>query len=147
MRLALLLHLLAVVFWIGGMAFAQTALGPALAETLEPPQRLKLLDAILRRFLGGVTLAVLVILASGAYMMLAPGAAGSRPAVHAMLGIGLLMVVIFAFIRMRSYPALRAAVSKAQWPVAGAAATTIRRLVATNLVLGIVVIAVALLAP
>lgn len=146
MRLALLLHVLAVVFWIGGMAFAHVALRPALAETLEPPQRLKLLEAILRRFLAGVTLAILVIIASGAYMMLGPDAVLRSPAVHFMLGVGVVMVLLFAFLRLRSFPALRAAVRTAEWPAGGAAATTIRRLVATNLALGILVIAVVLVA-
>ena len=34
------LHVLAVVLWVGGMAFAHFFLRPALA-TLEPPQRLR----------------------------------------------------------------------------------------------------------
>ena len=39
-RLLLLLHILAVVVWIGGMFFAHYCLRPAAAEKLSPEQRL-----------------------------------------------------------------------------------------------------------
>ena len=147
LRVALLVHVLSVVFWVGGMAFVRFALAPALTATLQPPQRLPLLAAILRRFLAGVTLAVVLIVLSGAAMFAAPGAPSARMAVHVMTGIGLLMVVLFAVIRIRFYPRLQRAVGASEWPAAGAAAGTIRRLVDINLVLGIVTIAVALLLP
>lgn len=143
-RLAVLVHLLAVAFWVGGMAFAHFALRPALAETLDPPQRLTVLMAILQRFLAGVALAILLILASGGYLMGNPGAA-TRPAVHAMIAIGVVMVLVFVYIRLKSYAQLRDAVAAKAWPAAGAAAATIRRLVALNLALGTVVIAVVAL--
>jgi len=144
-RLALILHVLAVVIWVGGMAFAHFALRPALAQTLEPPQRLKLLAVILQRFLSAVTLAVVLIILSGGYLMARMGGFAAGPAVHAMLVIGAVMIVIFGYIRLRSYPALHAAVEAGRWPDAGASAGTIRHLVAVNLVLGIVVIIVAVL--
>lgn len=142
-RFAVVLHVLSVVVWVGGMAFAHLALRPALAETLEPPQRLKLLSAILQRFMAIVTLAVALIIITGGYLMASVGGFGASPAVHAMLGIGALMVVIFAYLRVKTYPRMRAAVAASQWPEAGAAAGTIRHLIAVNLVLGAVVIIVA----
>ncbi len=144
MRIALVLHVLAVVYWVGGMAFVHLALRPALAEALEPPQRLTLLTGILRRFLGGVVVAVLVIFASGAAMLaMAPGGYGGT--VHTMIGLGVIMALVFAFVRWRSYPRLRAAVAARDWPAGGAATGTIRKLVAFNLAVGIAIIAVALL--
>ncbi len=50
----LLLHLLAVVAWVGGMFFAHFCLRPAAVEVLEPPARLPLMLAALRRFLGAM---------------------------------------------------------------------------------------------
>ena len=50
MSLFKLLHLLAVLLWVGGMFFAHFILRPAAVEALEAPQRLKLMDAVLRRF-------------------------------------------------------------------------------------------------
>ena len=58
------LHVLAVVLWVGGMAFAHFFLRPALA-TLEPPQRLRLMHAVLGRFFAAVLWAVGLLLASG----------------------------------------------------------------------------------
>src|SRR5512140_1422607 len=121
------------------MAFAHLALRPALAETLEPPQRLKLLSAILQRFLAVVTLAVALIIVTGGYLMAAVGGFAASPAIHVMLGIGTIMVVIFAYLRLRPYPRMRAAVAASQWSDAGAAAGTIRHLIAVNLALGAVV--------
>lgn len=127
------------------MAFTHFALRPALAETLEPPQRLKLLAAILQRFLAAVTLAVVLIVLTGGYLMAQMGGVGAPAAVHAMATIGLVMIVIFAVIRARTYPVMRAAVGAGRWPEAGAAANTIRRLVEVNLALGAVVIVIAAL--
>ncbi|MEO5700489.1 MAG: CopD family protein [Casimicrobiaceae bacterium] len=145
MRAALLLHVLAVVFWVGGMAFAHFALRPALADVLQPPQRLSLLDSTLRRFFAGVILAILVIFATGgAMLVMAPGGAYGG-AVHAMIALAVVMTAVFAYVRWRSYPRLRSAVAAGDWPAGGAAATTIRRLVAFNLVVGVVVIGVTIL--
>jgi uncharacterized membrane protein len=49
-RLLVLIHLLAVIVWIGGMFFAHVCLRPVAAAQLQPPQRLPLLAAILGRF-------------------------------------------------------------------------------------------------
>jgi len=54
MTLFKLIHLLAVLIWVGGMFFTHLVLRPAAVETLEPPQRLKLLDAVFRRFFNWV---------------------------------------------------------------------------------------------
>ena len=42
MTIALFLHLLSDVIWIGGMFLAYVAVRPAALEVLEPPQRLRL---------------------------------------------------------------------------------------------------------
>ncbi|KAG1694742.1 Bifunctional purine biosynthesis protein PurH [Nymphon striatum] len=50
MSIALSLHVLAVVIWVGGMFFAHQALRPAAVSTLEPPLRLQLWVATFKRF-------------------------------------------------------------------------------------------------
>jgi uncharacterized membrane protein len=144
-RVALLVHLLAVVFWVGGMAFAHFALRPALGALHEPAQRLTLLAGVLARFFAGVTVAIVLLLASGGYLMAIGAVATTRLAVHTMVGLGLVMVLVFVYIRVRPYPALRRAVSAEAWPTAAAAMGTIRKLVAFNLVVGAIVIAVVML--
>jgi uncharacterized membrane protein len=148
MSLALLVHLLGVVVWVGGMFFAHVALRPSAAQLLEPPARLPLLAATLGRFFAWVVVAVVAILASG--FGLVAGMGGFRAVgahVHAMTGIGLLMAAIFAYIRLVPYPRLRAAVVAKTWPTAGAAMGTVRRLVAVNLLLGIATIVIAVVGP
>ena len=53
MGLAVLLHVLSVVVWVGGMFFAYMFLRPVAAAELEPPQRLDLEIRNFERF-GGV---------------------------------------------------------------------------------------------
>jgi uncharacterized membrane protein len=144
MRLALMIHLLAVIVWIGGMFFAHVCLRPVAAEQLPPPQRLPLLSAVLGRFFNAVSIAVLAIFATGLWRLgEAGGAAPWRW--HAMAGIGTLMAVIFGVILFRYYPRLKAAVAGQDWPAGGAAMNLIRPLVLVNLNLGVLTVVVALL--
>jgi len=146
MSIALLLHVLAVVVWVGGMFFAHMALRPAVAATLEPPQRLALMEATLTRFFAWVAASIVVLLATGFGLIAALG--GFRAvggAIHAMAGIGVVMTLIFVELRLRPFRRLRAAVAAKAWPEAGAALAGVRQRVAVNLVLGLVTIVIAVL--
>lgn len=134
------LHVLATVIWIGGMFFAHMALRPAAASVLEPPQRLRLMQAALGRFFVWVWLAILVLWVTGYWIIFGyHGGMGSTPVyVHAMMGIALVMTVIYAFIFFVPFRRLGHAVQRQAWPEAGSQLTLIRRLVATNLVLGLI---------
>jgi uncharacterized membrane protein len=63
--------------------------------------------------------------------------------VHLMFALGLLMSLVYAAIRLRPFPRLQAAVAAQDWPVAAGRLDLIRRLVSTNLALGLLTIAVA----
>lgn len=143
MRVALLLHLLSDVVWIGGMFLAYLAVRPAAVEALEPPQRLRLWVGIFRRFFVWVWAAVLLLLGSGFWMM------SEMPVVPAyvmaMAGIGILMMLIFLHVFFAPFARLKRAVRAEDWKAGGAALGQIRMLVGVNLVLGIVNIAVAAL--
>jgi uncharacterized membrane protein len=140
----LFIHLLGVVVWVGGMFVLHFAVRPTAVAQLPPPQRLPLLAATLGRFFFWVTIAIVVILVSGIGQILgAGGFANAHPSVHAMFALGLLMMAIFAFIRFMPFPRLQRAVAGSDWPAAAAHLDAIRKLVETNLVLGIVTIAVA----
>lgn len=141
----LFLHLAAVIVWVGGMFFAHFCLRPVAAELLPPPQRLPLLAGVLGRFFAVVALAVTVIVLSGIVLMLQAGFAHAPLAWHLMMGLGLLMAVIFVRIYGVDFRALRQAVAEQQWPAGGAALQRIRGLVATNLGLGALTVAVATL--
>jgi len=146
MRIATWLHVTGVVVWVGGMFFAHMALRPV-AAALAPPARLPLLAATLSRFFAWAGLAIALVLASGVWLTSERG--GYRAVgvdVHAMTAVGLVMTLVYAYIVAGPYRALRAAVAASQWEAGGAAMATIRRLVALNLALGLVTIAIATLA-
>ena len=159
--LMVFLHVLAVVVWVGGMFLMHFAVRPVAVAQLPPPQRLPLLADILGRFFKWVTVAVLLVLATGLAMIVGIGAAAgaaaagqsafaegmrlAHPSVHAMFGIGVVMSLIFAFIRLVAYVRLRQALTAQQLPVAAGQLDRIRKLVATNLALGVITIAVATL--
>ncbi|MEP7301689.1 MAG: CopD family protein [Caldimonas sp.] len=138
------LHLLAVVAWVGGMFFAHACLRPAAAEVLEPPARARLMQAALRRFFTLVAWAVGVVFLSGAAMVTlawrdraAAGLAFNMPLDwYAMIALFLVMLAVFAHVRLALYPRVARAVAAQSWPAAGAALVAIRWEVAINLVLG-----------
>jgi uncharacterized membrane protein len=145
MRIALLLHVLSVVVWVGGMFLAYTAVRPAAVETLEPPLRLRLWRGIFRRFFSWVWAAVALLLLTGFSMI---GEMERVPAyVQAMAGIGIVMMAIFLHVYFAPYGRLKRAVAAEDWKTGGAALAQIRVLVGVNLLLGVVNVAVALLGP
>jgi uncharacterized membrane protein len=142
----LFIHLLCAAFWVGGMATLHFAVRPAAVATLEPPFRLRLMAATLRRFFVGVDAAVTLLFVSGVAMILQMGGFGAvHWRVQAMMGIAIVMAAIYAYIRASVFKALRRAVEESAWPVAAASLNTVRRLVSLNLVLGVAVFAVAIL--
>ena len=143
MTIALFLHVIADVIWIGGMFVAYTAVRPAAGEVLEPPQRLRLWAAIFQRFFPWVWAAVVLILVSGFWMM---GQMARVPVyIIVMTAIGIVMSAIFMHVYFSPFARLKASVAAADWKAGGAALNQIRILVGTNLMLGLVNVAVAIL--
>ena len=143
MTLALFLHLISVVVWVGGMFVAYMAVRPTAVEVLDPPQRLKLWDGVFRRFFPWVWIAVILILGSGFFMM---GEMGAVPTyVIIMAVIGVIMSMIFMHVFFAPFGRLKRAVAAADWPAGGAALGQIRMLIGVNLTLGLMNIAVAVL--
>jgi uncharacterized membrane protein len=138
MNLLYLVHVLATVVWVGGMFFAHQCLRPVALVQLEGPQRLRLWNGVFGRFFPWVWLSVILLFASGHGLVQLFGGFKAVPVhVHAMTGVGYLMGVIFAFIYFVPYARLRRAVAAEDWKAAAAAQDLIRRLVGTNLLLGI----------
>jgi uncharacterized membrane protein len=143
MTVLLFLHVVSDVVWVGGMFLAYMAVRPAAAEVLDPPQRLKLWTAIFRRFFPWVWAAVTLILVSG-FAMLSQLAA--IPAyIIGMAVIGIVMSAIFMHLYFAPFGRLKRAVAAEDWKAGGAALNQIRLLVAVNLTLGLVNIAVGML--
>jgi len=145
-------HLLAVIVWIGGMFFMLHCLRPA-AALLEPPLRLTLLHATMRRFFVAVLASIVVIAVSGVAMISMAWSSARRSNLlfnmpldwYTMIVVFVLMTAVFVHVRWVLFRRLGAAVAAQRWPEGAAAAGAIRWEVMVNLVLGIfVVVAVRL---
>jgi uncharacterized membrane protein len=136
-------HVFAALFWVGGMVFAYTMLRPA-AGALDAPVRLTLWRDVFRRFLPWVAVSIVALLVSGyAMIFLAYGGFRGAPlSVHVMQGIGILMMLIYLHLYFAPWRRLQTFVQAADWPNAGKQLATIRKLVAINLVLGVITVLV-----
>jgi uncharacterized membrane protein len=135
------LHALAAVVWVGGMFFAHFALRPSL-PVLEPPQPLRLWTRVFPAFFRFVWVAAITLVATGyALMFDLYGGFGEAPVpVHLMQGLGLLMVAIFAFLYFLPFPRFLEAAGREAWPEAARHQAFMRRIVVTNLTLGLTVV-------
>jgi len=134
--LAKLLHLVAAVVWLGGMALVLGALRPVAVSTLAPPTRLPLMTAVLQRFFVMVWACITVLLLTGGFMLASVGLRQAPAGWHFMMGVGILMSVIFGYLYARPFRRLRAAVASSDWPGAGRAMAQLHPLVLVNFVLG-----------
>ena len=139
------LHLLSAVIWVGGMIFAHNSLRPAAVQVLEPPLRLELWVQVFRRFFVLVWLSIVILLATGYWMLFNyfGGFAGAGLHIHIMHGAGLLMVMIYLHVFFAPYRRLRQAVIIQDYPLAGIQLNQIRKLVGINILIGMLVITVA----
>jgi uncharacterized membrane protein len=137
------LHVLSAVLWVGGMFFAYVVLRPSLT-VLDAPQRMALHGQVFRRFFLVVWHAMPVIVLTGFAMLFGyyGGMARVDWTVHVMLLLGLVMAAVFLAIWFGPYRAFRAGIDSA---AVAASTDTIRKLIAVNLVLGLVIVIVAAL--
>ncbi|MGA1327270.1 MAG: CopD family protein [Rubrivivax sp.] len=146
------IHVLSIIVWVGGMAFAHLFLRPAVAR-LEPAVRLRLMHDVLGRFFKAVLVASLLALASGLWMLgrvakqvVQSGGSFDMPlAWTVMTLLGVAMVAIFMHIRFALYKRLGRAVAASEWSAGQSALAHIRRWVVVNLGLGVLVVVVTLM--
>lgn len=141
MALLLALHALAAAIWVGGMFFAYLILRPS-AGPLEPPHRLGLWRRVFARFFPWVWASVAVLLVSGYAMVFAYlggfGAVGLH--VHLMQTSGIVMMLLFAHLYFAPWRRFRLAVDGGDLQGAGRQLDSIRRIVAINLILGLLTV-------
>ena len=143
-NLLLLAHLAGAILWMGGMGFMLLALRAPLAQQLQPPARLALAAAVLQRFLAMAALSVVVLLASGVYLLLA-GRSGAPLGWHVMAGIALLMALLFGHLYFVPWRRMKVAVAASDWPEAGRRMGQITTLARINFTLGWIAIAAVVL--
>jgi uncharacterized membrane protein len=142
MTVLVALHTLAAVVWVGGMFFAYMVLRPS-AGPLETPLRLALWARVFGRFFPWVWASIAVLLASGYAMLFLGfgGFAGAGLHIHIMQATGILMMLLFLHLFFAPWRKLSRAVEQDALPDAAAALNQIRRIVAVNLVLGLITVA------
>ena len=141
--LALIVHILSAVVWVGGMFFALIVLRPATAA-LEPGARLGLWLRVFERFFAWVFAAIVLLLASG-YAMIFGVYAGFRGIglhVHIMQAIGIVMMLLFFHLYFAPWRRFRAALTRQDQATAAGQLAQIRLIVTINLLLGLVTVAV-----
>ncbi len=145
MALAITLHLLSVVVWVGGMFFAYMTLRPAAGSLLEPPVRQTLWVAVFKRFFIWVWISIITLLISGFWIIFAElgGMTNIGLHIHIMLGVGVFMMLLFMHIYFGPFRRLQYAVIESNWKTGGVKLNQIRLLVKTNLILGLLVVIIA----
>ena len=145
MAIAISMHLLAAVVWVGGMFFAYMALRPVAATLLEPPLRLPLWSQTFARFFPWVWISIVVLLASGLWMVFSVyGGFGSVGVhIHLMTGIGIIMFLLFMHVFFAPYRRMKKALVEGDFPQAGRRLAQIRVIIAINLSLGLMVTVIA----
>jgi uncharacterized membrane protein len=139
----LAVHVLCAMLWVGGMFFAYVVLRPSLS-VLEPMQRIALHTQVFRRFFLVVWHAMPLILLSGFAVLFGfyGGPANVPWNINLMMLLGLIMSAVFVLIVFGPYARFRRTTDR---NIAAAQIDRIRKLIALNLVLGLVTIVVALL--
>ena len=143
MTIGLIIHSLLAAIWVGGMFFAYVVLRPSVQEW-EALDRLKLWQGVFKRFFPWVWMSVLGLLATGYFMIFYgfAGFSGAGAHVHVMHLTGWIMIVLYAVLYHLPWIAFKRAVEAEDVAVAAAKLATIRKIVATNLALGLLTIAI-----
>ena len=141
--IALILHNLSAVVWVGGMFFALVALRPA-TGLLEPGPRLQLWLRVFERFFAWVIAAIVLLLASGYGMVFGvfSGFRGIGLHVHIMQAVGIIMMLLFFHLYFAPWRRFRTALARQDQAAAAAQLNQIRAIVTVNLVLGLITVAV-----
>jgi uncharacterized membrane protein len=139
--IALTAHILSATVWVGGMFAAYVCLRPA-AGALEPPQRLTLWRNFFAKFFPWVWMSVILLLASGYYMLTTTfgGFAGAPLYINLMQLLGLVMVALYLWLFHGPWLKFKRAVDGKDFPAAGALLSRIRMIIAIKLPLGLIVV-------
>jgi len=141
--LALTLHVLGAVVWVGGMFAAYMCLRPA-AGPLEAPQRLGLWRQFFAKFFPWVWLSVVLLVASGYWMLITSfgGFAGAPLYVNLMQALGWIMILLYAWLFCGPWLKFKRAVDAQDRPSAGGELSRIRQIIMINLPLGLIVVVI-----
>lgn len=140
----LALHVLSAVVWVGGMFFAYAILRPSIGGIEPAAERARLWRRVFARFFPWVWVAVFALPVTGYALIFGVfgGMAGIGLSVHLMQGLGWVMFLLFGHLYFASWRRFRTAVDAGDASAIAPALAGIRRIVAINLVLGLIVVVV-----
>jgi uncharacterized membrane protein len=143
--LAISLHVLSSVIWVGGMFFAYLVLRPIAAIQFEPPQRLTLWSNVFSKFFPWVWVAVVLLIGTGFWLITNKfgGMKNVGVHIHIMMSMGIIMALIFMHVFFAPTRKLAKAVAESNWEEAGKKLAQIRILIGLNLIIGIAVVVIA----
>ena len=143
MPLLIALHNLAAVVWVGGIFFAYMVLRPS-AGPLEPPARLAMWRRVFGRFFPWVWASIAILLISGYTMLFVHfgGFAGAGLHINVMQLTGIAMMLLFLHLYFAPWRRFARAVEAGALEDAAKQLNRIRRIIAVNLVLGLLTVAV-----
>jgi uncharacterized membrane protein len=141
--IALILHTIGAVIWVGGMFFALIVLRPA-SGPLDPGPRLALWLRVFDRFFPWVIATIVVLLLSGFAMVFGVfnGFAGVGSHVHVMMVLGIIMMLLFFHLYFAPWRRFRMAVAGGDTAEAARQLNQIRIIVTVNLALGLATVAI-----
>jgi uncharacterized membrane protein len=139
--IALTFHILGATVWVGGMFAAYVCLRPAVGG-MEAPQRLTLWCNFFAKFFPWVWVSVLLLLGSGYWMLVTTfgGFAGAPLYINLMQTLGLIMVALYLWLFHGPWLKFKRAVDVKDFPAAGVQLPLIRKIIAVNLPLGLIVV-------
>ena len=144
MGISLALHVLSVVFWVGGMFFAHMILRPVAVAQLEPPIRLNVWRQVFNRFFPWVWAAIVITPLTGIMLVAPYGGFSQAPLhIHAMTTLGSLMIIIFLYVYFVPFSRLKHYLDEQDIPAAAGQLNKIRSLVGTNIILGVITVVTA----
>lgn len=142
--LALSVHALATLVWVGGMIFAHFVLRPASMD-MALPLRLALWRRVLPRFFTLVWGSIAALLISGygvLFLGYRGGFTGGGIHIDIMQITGLIMIANFIYLYFGPFQAFKARVDTEEHAKAAATMGRIRQIVVINMILGIFTVAV-----
>ena len=142
--LAISLHVLSAVIWVGGMFFAYLILRPIAATQFEAPERLTLWSNVFSKFFPWVWVAVVLLIGTGFWLISEFGGMKNVGAhIHIMMSLGIIMALLFMHLFFAPSRRLARSVANSDWQEAGKSLAQIRLLVGINLIIGLTTVIVA----
>ena len=138
--LIMFIHLVAAMFWVGGIFLVYRVFRPVVLQ-LEPPQRLTLFLGVFNKFFPWVWLFIVALLVTGYIgMEVAFGGLDSAPwYLVAMEVVGWVMIVLFAWLYFVYFKRFKQQLELMDYAAAGRILhVKMRPIIVTNLFLGVV---------